>query len=100
MTSHLGDPAIRSVLAGLVRPSGAADWEDVLRRALLAAEGQKPLDVPGPRAAAVGDQVAADCTHGREPPPEEQGWGTRPIRFASSREVAVPEGMGWGTRPM
>ena len=100
MTRHRDDPVIRRLLAGLARPSGATDWEDVLRRALLAAERQKPLDLPAPRAAAVGDQVAADCTHGREPPPEEQGWGTRPMRIASSREVAVLEGMGWGTRPM
>jgi hypothetical protein len=97
MTARV-DPLIAGLLDSLATAIGEGDWEDVLRRALVASETR--WTSPPCSGCAVADSLATGRDDRRQPPPQEQGWGTRPIRTASSTDVALVEGMGWGTRPM
>jgi hypothetical protein len=88
------DNTIRRALDALVpRFSGAeGDWLDVVRRALI--------DETRARVSAYGGSGARRGRRGyRASPPEEQGWGTRPLQRPPARARTV-ESQGWGTRPI
>lgn len=106
------DPTLRHLLDAATPPlrGESGSWEDVLCRALLLSEEsaqrhaetrrQPPLSPPGSRHRRRGETVPSMGRRAGGVRPEEQGWGTRPIRPAGSGRAAVLDGLGWGTRPM
>jgi hypothetical protein len=78
-------------------PAGATgDWPEVIRLAALDAWYRPASDVEGALARTEEPERAA-----RVSTVEEQGWGTRPIRFFTRQSrIDLRRESGWGTRPL
>jgi hypothetical protein len=93
-----------------VQAGSTGDWLEVIRLAAVDAwyrpatdvEAVLPQTEPEPkRAGRDGSGKARTGTQAPVSTVEEQGWGTRPIRFfPRQRRIDLRQESGWGTRPL
>ncbi len=94
-----------------VQAGATGDWLEVIRLAALDAWYRPATDVDAalPRTEPEPERAARDgsgkARTGSQQAPvstvEEQGWGTRPIRFFTRQSrIDLRQESGWGTRPL